>query len=350
MSHGGNVWFSGEPDQWLDYSANIRPGGPPDWVRRALQDGLKNAAYYPDPEMRRARTALADYLNLPEAMVLPTAGGISAIDMASHLALHQVLTLAPCFEEYRRQSLNRRLRVESVSVLRGRELRSPAECARGHLQPGGLIYLCSPMNPVGAAFDRSEILSLLELAESSDGYLAVDEAFVAYCPQRSVRDLIAAHPRLMVLGSMTKILGIPGVRLGYFLAQPQIIEQLRRFQLTWELNCFAEQTACALPLHRAEIEADVQENARRRSALRADLENLGCFVYPSEASFLLTDLNRPAAPILAHLKARGILARWCTDFEGLEDGRHLRLAVKDESSNRRLIETLKEAFSCAENH
>ena len=49
MSHGGNVWFSGAPDQWLDYSANIRPGGAPEWVRRALEEGMKNAAYYPDP-------------------------------------------------------------------------------------------------------------------------------------------------------------------------------------------------------------------------------------------------------------------------------------------------------------
>lgn len=344
MSHGGNVWFSGAPDQWLDYSANIRPGGAPEWVRRALEEGMKNAAYYPDPEMRRAKSALAEYLDMPKAWVLPTAGGISAIDMASHLSSGTVFTFSPCFEEYKRQSLNRPGKVSSIPVLRGREILSPAECARGRLEKGCLAYLCSPMNPVGAAFDPSDILSLLREVESAEGYLAVDEAFVAYCPHRSVRHLIADHPRLMVLGSMTKILGIPGVRLGYFLAQEEIIGQLKRFQLTWELNCFAEQVACALPGHGAEIEADARENARRREEMRGALQDLGCFVYPSEASFLLTDLNRPAAPVMAYLKARGILTRWCTDFEGLEDGRHLRLAVKDDSSNRRLIETLQEAL------
>ncbi|MGN0801416.1 MAG: aminotransferase class I/II-fold pyridoxal phosphate-dependent enzyme, partial [Candidatus Faecivicinus sp.] len=156
--------------------------------------------------------------------------------------------------------------------------------------------------------------------------------------------------RLVVTGSMTKILGIPGVRLGYLCAQPQILEQLTRYQLTWELSCFAEAVACALPRHEAEIREDARRNAQRREMLRAALESLGVYVYPSEAAFLLADLERPAAPIAKSLEEKKILVRGCMNFDGLDDGCHLRLAVKDERSNRKFIEALREALRCAESH
>ena len=82
--------------------------------------------------------------------------------------------------------------------------------------------------------------------------------------------------------------------------------------------------------------------------LRRGLESLGALVYPSEANFLLADLGTAAAPVAARLRERGILVRECMDFQGIDDGRHLRLAVKDEAANMRLMDELKEALRCAE--
>src|SRR5699024_2874891 len=93
MNHGGDVWQGDAPESYLDFSANIRPGGAPQWVRQALMRGMNAVCYYPDPQMRRARAALAKYLELDAAWVLPTAGGISAIDMAVHLNSTSMLAL-----------------------------------------------------------------------------------------------------------------------------------------------------------------------------------------------------------------------------------------------------------------
>jgi histidinol-phosphate/aromatic aminotransferase/cobyric acid decarboxylase-like protein len=82
MIHGGNVWRSGPPEAWLDFSANLRPEGPPDWVRRAMAGALDEARFYPDPDMRAARAGLAAYAGVPPECLLPTAGGIEAIDIA----------------------------------------------------------------------------------------------------------------------------------------------------------------------------------------------------------------------------------------------------------------------------
>ncbi|MGN0185657.1 MAG: pyridoxal phosphate-dependent aminotransferase [Aristaeellaceae bacterium] len=350
MNHGGNVWQGGAPSDWLDYSANLRPEGAPRWVRDALTAGMENIRYYPDPTMRRARVALAEYLGLDAAQVLPTAGGISAIDLTAQLSATGALLAAPCFGEYEMLCTRHGLRVKKASLLRTKhEIGDPAAQLKDALFEGALVYLCNPLNPVGAVFTRDQVETLLRQVENTRGWLVVDEAFIEYCPQHSVVELIAHHPRLLVTGSMTKILGIPGVRLGYLCGQQEVIDQLSGRQITWELSCFAEAVACALPEHREDILSDGETNARRREQLRAGLERLGIFVYPSEAAFVLADFGRPVAPLVKFLKNKHILVRECMNFDGLNDGRHLRLAVKDEASNERLIEALREAMVCAEN-
>ena len=60
MIHGGNVWMGASPAEWLDYSANIRPEGAPDWVKAALMSAMDKLPYYPDQAMKQAKQALAD--------------------------------------------------------------------------------------------------------------------------------------------------------------------------------------------------------------------------------------------------------------------------------------------------
>ena len=345
MNHGGNVWRSGAPEQWLDFSANLRPGGPPEWVREALKDGLDTAAYYPDPEMRASREALGQYLGLDPDWVLPTAGGISAIDLAVGLSAADMRVFTPCFAEYAQLAANRGVEVQSLPLLSGRALKRPSEVLRG---ADCAVWLCNPLNPVGIAFPRSEIEALLEAVEAAGGRLVIDEAFIHCCPEYSSIDLLAAHPRLVIVGSLTKSLGIPGVRAGYLCARPDVLRPLAQRQLTWELSCFAAAVIRALPRHAAQLRAEAQLNAARRESLRRGLESLGAFVYPSEANFLLADMGTAAAPVASRLRRRGVLVRECMDFQGIDDGRHLRLAVKDEAANARLIDELREALGCAE--
>ena len=351
MAHGGNVWQDENPAQWLDYSANIRPGGAPEWVRRAIVKGLDNVGYYPDRAMRRARAALAEYLNISQECVCPTAGGLSAIDMATHLPGDEFVTFAPCFSEYAQLGENRGKKMRRVALLSEKHvIADPAQCVENAALKNSVVWLCNPLNPIGNAFTHSQVLALLEKVEAANGWLVVDEAFIDYCPQHSAVDLIATHERMVVTGSMTKILGIPGVRLGYLCAQRHVLEDIMRYQLTWELSCFAEQVVCALPAHVEEIRRYACENAAARKKFAAELRGLGAFVYPSEAAFLLVDFGRKVHSVQAYLKEKKILTRDCMNFEGIDDGCHLRLAVKDERANAIFIEALREGLKCAGNH
>ena len=85
MRHGGNVWDEARPEDWLDYSANLRPEGTPEWVMETLRRAVADTRYYPDRHMRMAREGFAAALGVGADCILPTAGGAQAIDLALSL-------------------------------------------------------------------------------------------------------------------------------------------------------------------------------------------------------------------------------------------------------------------------
>jgi histidinol-phosphate/aromatic aminotransferase/cobyric acid decarboxylase-like protein len=288
--------------------------------------GLENARFYPDLRQAAALAGLSAHLGLPEDCVLPTAGGIEAIACAAkRFGKHAVAQ--PTFQEY--------------GALCGahRDVKR-SELADYRPEPGETLWLCNPNNPTGDALPRGAVLALLEKLEAAKGRLVVDEAFIDYCPEHSVRHAVSDHPALIVLGSLTKVLAIPGVRLGYLAAHPSAMEGLRERLLPWRLNCVADAVAAALPGHGAEFREIRRLNAVRREAFAAALAAIGVKAHPSDANFLLCDFGRDMRPEIERLRERGILVRPCGMFPGLTHG-HVRLCVRTEGENGRLVAALK---------
>lgn len=323
MKHGGNVWEAGSPSDWLDFSANLRPEGTPGWVMRTMQAALDHARYYPDRAMRAARAGLAVYAGVPEACILPTAGGAAAIDACLLLHPGRVRTETPAFGEY----------AERAAAHGKAHARWD-----GRFASGDLLMIGNPNNPTGSARSRADILALHQQARCSGAALAVDEAFIDFCPEHSVRRDVS--PGLTVVGSLTKTLCIPGVRLGYVCAAPEVIARMERQALPWSLNMLAAAIAAQLPMHMEDIRRDAARNAQRRERLSGLLRAHGARVEPSQANFLLADFGRDMSGDVARLKERHMLVRTCASF-GLGPN-VLRLAVRTDAENDRLVDALWE--------
>ena len=344
FKHGGDVWQGEGPEHWIDFSANLNPDGPPEVVVQAARDAANHMWCYPDIRMEAAASGLSKFLGVPGEEVLPTAGGIAALEIAASLAATGTAIVAqPGFVEYERISQLRGLDVVHVRTLRERQIIPAGPALASALRPGAIVWLGNPSNPSGAACSREQILALLDAVEQAGGTLIVDEAFVDYSPEVTVRHDVAAHPSLLVTGSLTKILAVPGARLGYLCARSDVIQTARRMQSPWSLNAFAAAIAAVLPATSSETARAVATNAVRREELSRELTRVGIYVFPSHANFLLLDVSGTGCtgPELAsRLRSRGILIRDCSAYVGL-DSRYVRVAVRSSKDNRRLVDELR---------
>ena len=322
--HGGDVWRGAEPEEYLDFSANLNPDGPPDWVREAMAAGLRRVGYYPDVRLTGARRGLAAHLGLNPDCVLPTAGGFEAARLASALSPRPVIA-QPTFQEYARLcGPGRSVPRDALGEL--------------SLHPGECLWLCNPNNPTGDALPGETVAELLSRAEAAGARMVVDEAFIDYCPEHSAAGLVADHPALIVLGSLTKVLAIPGLRLGYLAAHPDTLRRLEQRRDPWPLNSLAVAVAEALPGHEADFRDIRRRNDARRAAFAGALAPLA-HVYPSDANFLLCDFGRDMRGEIEALREKKLLVRPCGGFTGLTH-RHVRLCVRREAENERLIGAL----------
>ena len=326
MKHGGNVWQGSNPDYWLDFSANLRPEGMPDWVKTVMKTALKNVRYYPDPAMADARHGLSAYTGINENMVLPTAGGIAALDLVLNLNKGTVITDKLTFGEYISRA--------------GAHEREWVYSANAVTRPGDTRVICNPNNPTGTVLSREKILNVHKDAVRNNGEVIVDEAFIDYCPTHSVRTDVTDG--LTVIGSLTKILCVPGIRLGYVCATPKNIDRMQELAPPWQLNTLACEIAAHLPEHIDEIRKDALINSQRRSVFAEELRAIGAEPLPSQANFLLCNFGRDMTEAVIALKEKGILVRRCESF-GLEPC-FLRLAVRTEEENRLLIKELKKCL------
>ncbi len=322
MKHGGNVWEGESPDRWLDFSANLRPEGTPSWVMETMKKALSDTRYYPDRAMKAARKGLAAYAGVDERQILPTAGGAAAIDLVLSQAKGTVCVPRVTFGEYRERALVHGKCVEEWE-------KTQAKAAT--------FVLCNPNNPTGQVRTREEVLSLYEEIAAAGGELIVDEAFIDFCPENSVRRDI--REGLTVVGSLTKTLCIPGVRLGYVCAAPEKMEALERRMLPWALGTLASAVAADLPAHLEEMRKIVAGNAEQRERFTKKLSALGAEVMESGANFLLVDFKRDMTKAAARLKEKQILVRTCASF-GLPDSMW-RLAVKGDEENQFFTDTLR---------
>ncbi|NUU78713.1 threonine-phosphate decarboxylase CobD [Paenibacillus xylanilyticus] len=352
FGHGGDVEtaasrFGGNPGDFLDFSANINPLGPPKEVLKALEQGLQTVLRYPDPAHRAFKSLLGERLGLSEEYI--SVGNGAAESMALillGLSPRKVGTVEPGFSEYR--SLSRQFGAEVHHVLGREELewRALPEDIEKLMEQVDLLFLGQPNNPNGVQYPVEVLHRLARHAEKTDTVLVIDEAFMDFIPEarrQSLASPLQEYPQVIIIRSMTKFYAIPGLRLGYAMGRPDLIRAMTEKQVTWSVNGLALIAGEACLCSGEAFERDTLEQVSlEREKLTSDLETCGFDVTRGEANFILARVPQPwtAATMQAALGKRGILIRSCAMYPGLEE-RHIRLAVKDTTSNLRLVNEIK---------
>jgi threonine-phosphate decarboxylase len=269
----------------------------------------------------------------------------------------------PTYAEYRRTSVLNELRTQiwSKHTLGWTQDFLPRSAA-------GIFWTGHPNNPTGRAWEPGR---LLEVVDDTLGLLTiVDEAFLPFLPDdadRSLSSAIATRDNLLVLRSLTKIYAIPGLRIGYALASPDMIERLGQYQNPWSVTAAAEAAALAALADSEFLERTVEYVGSESKRVLDRLWDLPGIrpAWPSRErpddapglpNFLLislADTSWSSTDLHDALARRGYLVRDCANFPGLEDGAvltgpdllvatrgHLRIGLRSREENDRLLEAL----------
>jgi len=376
--HGGNRLavarrLGCRPEQLLEASASLVPFGPPASVRTSLRRALAGAAIrdYPDRDQQALRQAIAQRHGLEAAMVLPGNGAAELFTWAGRDAAQAGVSLLPVpgFADYQRalacwQGAWRPLALPlRWSGPFPQPFAAPAEAdllAAANLAAAGadlatttaaaatataVLWITNPHNPTGQLWSRESLVPLLERF----ALVIVDEAFLPLVPGGEAQSLlpwVGRCPGLVVIRSLTKLAAIPGLRLGYALADPERLARWAAWRDPWPVNGLATAAGVALMADRAWDQRVQGWLAREGPWLAGELAQLpGLVPMASAANFLLVRGERAGQPCslnglrLALEQRHRILVRDCRSFTGLGES-WLRLAVLDRRGNRRLLGAL----------
>lgn len=345
--HGGNVFTVARtlgiaPDQILDFSASINPLGLSPLVRKALICSLDSLGHYPDTTHKELKQALAKYHGLPAASFAVANGSTELIyHLPAMLPGKKALIVSPSFSEYIRALGQHHWDAKHFILSPESNFAVDLESLERALLDGvDVLFFCNPGNPNGTLYPLRVIEKIYSLCLAAGTFLVLDEAFMDFCEEASAKRIIVHSDNAIILRSMTKFFGIPGVRLGYAIGNATLVERLDAMGGPWSVNTLALAAGVAA-LQDAQHNQETLEIIRQER--RALFESLSAFpklrIYPSSANYLLIEIKEgmTARELKERLIPHRIMIRDCTSFMGLSD-RFFRVAVRSTEENRRLLE------------
>lgn len=322
----------------IDFSSNVNAFGPSPRVREALTRVPIDR--HPDPEAGALREALAGRLGVHPQNVVVGNGSSEIIRLLSIAFLERgdpVLVLAPTFGEYRASAEIMGGRVISVLASEKTDLRPDLEAAadRVRRERPKLAFLCNPNNPTGVHLSREEVQTLVETREET--LWVMDESFVSFAESAWPSVPLSERRNVVVLRSMTKDYGLAGLRLGYAVGRPEIVEALSRVKPPWSVNALAQAAGLAAIEDEEHMRRTLVLLRGESSRLQEAITRLGWRAAPSSVHFFLVEVGDG-------LGFRDRLARdgfWVRDGSSFGLPTHVRICARKPEENARLLGALE---------
>ncbi|MGQ9575869.1 MAG: histidinol-phosphate transaminase [Thermoguttaceae bacterium] len=327
-----------QPQQegFIKLNTNENPYPPSPAVVRAIQEALRRGLQkYPDPMAWRFRRVAAELLGVEPEWILCGNGSDDILTIATRtfVGQGQLLRLPyPSYVLYRSLAQIQGARSQEVFFRPDWSLPEQFAQARDDLR---LVFLATPNSPSGTVIPPEEVL---RIARQLPCPLLVDEAYVDFA-QSSCVGLVKQCDRILVSRSLSKSYALAGLRFGYVVAQPQLIEQMAKVKDSYNCDALAIAGAAAAIADQQWLAANRQKVIQTRQRLTAGMRELGFMTVDSQANFTWNvHPERPAKALYEELKRRRILVRYM-DYPGWGDG--LRISVGTDAQIDACLECLQ---------
>ena len=297
---------------WVKLNTNENPYPASPKIAQSIQEQIDLLRLYPEPTSQALRSAIAQHFDLSSDQVIIGNGSDNILDMItrSFVGLGQAGHTVPSYSLY-----------PVVVALSGGDLLNipfeesmelPVDAIAK--TPASVFFLTNPNAPTGVCFSLESIEAVLKKIK---GILVVDEAYIDFGGQSAI-PLLQSYDNLIVVQTFSKSYSLAGLRVGYALASPKIIQVLDRVRDAYNVDRIAQSIAQVALEDRSHFEANCEKIIQTRSQSEAFLKSLDWFTYPSSANFLFTqpkDAQGATGPEVAvslfeYLKSKHILVRY----------------------------------------
>ena len=330
----------------IKLGSNENPWGPSPMALKAIAEESKSINRYPESQLKELVHLVAEYAGVKDSQVIIGGDGADEIidvlaktfiepgdefivPLPSYMYYEYLLKQYGAVPVYAKWNLDENvLDVDSVF-----------ECITPKTK---MIFLCTPNNPTGTLIDKKDLVKIA--SENPDVLIVIDEAYFEYSEVTN-KDLINEHDNIFIIRTMSKVLGLAGMRIGYGLSCEEIIEYMYRIKPVFSLTRLSYVAALNTLKDKEYIERSIRDGIESRDYLISELSKIDSLnVFPSKSNFILIgvkDTGYTAAEITREFMKRGIIVRDCTSFKGLDDY-WIRISICTMDENKKFIDIVHE--------
>jgi len=351
--HGAEVLGAAEesgflPQEILDFSSSVNPLGPSKKALDAAKKAFSLIAAYPDSNSNELRQVIAAHFGISRGNVVVGNGSTELMYLFAEVFLKKgdkAVMPAPTFGEYE-SAVSKTGETPKLAKL-GKNFTIQSEAFKREMAGAKIVFLCNPNNPTSMLIPQKTLTDIIESALEQDTLVFLDEDFLEFVEDEKALTMIGKikkYPNLFILRSFTKIFGLTGLRVGYGIANEEIINVLLCAKIPWNVNCLAQAAAVAALRDEEHLRVTRELIKKEKAWLQAELGKIGSFKFSApDANFFFIDIRKSgltATELKNKMLQQGLLIRDCTSFKGLDEF-YVRVAVKTRVENERLMEALK---------
>jgi threonine-phosphate decarboxylase len=346
MIHGGDVYTEGifKGIELLDFSSNINPLGVPKSFTNTIGEALKSIQRYPDIKYREALKCLGQYTGISEEYFVVGNGAAEIIDLVIS-CFKSILIVVPSFSEYEVDAVRCGSNIGYTYL--NEEMDFDYEDIYKKLKNTEALIIGNPNNPNGNIIDKDKVIDILDYCEREGKTVIIDEAFIEFTGEDSFSftEDIKHYECIFIIRALTKFFAMPGIRFGYGICKnKRLLKLIKQKQNPWNINCFAEHAVKHVLKDEKYIKKSLQWIELERKYMVLNLKKVEFIekVYNTYSNYLLCKLaGINDEELYKQCMKKGIVIRKASSFKGLNES-YVRFAIKDRSSNEKLLYALRE--------
>ena len=334
----------------LDFCYLVNPYFPTPRVIDEMQSNFKTLLTEYPSGMKVNTLIASKCFGVSEDYIIPGNGAAELIKILTEDMKGKVGVIRPTFEEYP----NRLPKEQLVTFVPQNDYyRYTAQELMDFFgaHPVDTLLIINPDNPSGNFIPKADLLKLADWSKDKGIQLMIDESFVDFSEDYEHNsllhdELLETYPNLIVMKSISKSFGVPGIRLGILAsANKQLIAKMKKEVSIWNLNSFAEFFMQIYNKYEKDYKTASGKFVAERAYFEEQLKNVSYLrVMPSQANYFLCEVLPPYTAnevVLYMLKRHNILTRDCSNKPGLDSKQYMRIAIRNHEDNTRLIKALK---------